>query len=143
MDRDVHVYNVRAGELDEIELLYKTLSPQRQFNKEQFLNAMFDNNSNCSFHTTSLDGKIIGMVSLGWVKYGTKTKGYIEDVVVHEQYRNNGVASYLIEKAIEAAKELGCETIDLTSNDTRIEAHGLYRKFGFTNPETNLFRLHL
>lgn len=139
-------YRLNEKQISNIKVLYKTLSPHRPFDIDRFLT--FTERKDVVLYlvkSTQPNGEatIAGMLSFICINWPLKTKGYIEDVVVGIEYRGMGAASYLVKKAITRAELLGCETVDLTSNDTRQEAHGLYRKFGFEIADTNLFRLRL
>lgn len=72
-----------------------------------------------------------------------KNFAYIYYVCVLKEYRGNGIASKLLDRAIELAKEENISYIELTSNKTRKEAQGLYKKMGFRIRKTNVFRKEL
>ena len=59
--------------------------------------------------------------------------GFMEDVMVDEAYRGKGLATELIKKLIEAAKESNCYKIVGTSRHGRENVHRLYEKIGFKN----------
>lgn len=83
-------------------------------------------------------GRIVGFTTLIAV-YGLGVrKGWIEDVVVDEDYRGRGIS-----EALEAAQTLKCRELELTeqgltSNCARVAAHKFYAKLGFEEPETTL-----
>ncbi len=86
---------------------------------------------------------IVGSLTLILYRIPTGLKGMIEDVVVDNSARGNGVASMLINKAIEKAREVGAKKIELTSRPSRVAANNLYKKLGFELRETNFYRLDL
>lgn len=53
---------------------------------------------------------------------------HIEDIVVDEKYRNQGLARKIIDKIIQKSKELNCYRITLNCQESKF---GLYEKFGF------------
>ncbi len=55
----------------------------------------------------------------------------LEDVFVKEEFRNKGVGTQLVKKAIEIAKELNCYKILATSRFERENVHKFYEKLGF------------
>ena len=57
--------------------------------------------------------------------------GFMEDVWVDESYRGQGLATELINKLIEAAKENKCYKIVGTSRFVRENVHRFYVKLGF------------
>ena len=87
--------------------------------------------------------KIIGSLSIAIYLIPTGKKAIIEDVIVDESARGKGVASRLMDRAIEIARENGVRKIELTSNPTRIAANKMYVKYGFKVRETNFYRLDL
>ena len=86
---------------------------------------------------------IIGMASVIFYNITTGSKAIIEDVVVDASYRNRGIGKTLVKKLIEIAKNKNIAYIDLTSNPTRIAANNLYRRLGFIQRTTNVYRLEL
>jgi ribosomal protein S18 acetylase RimI-like enzyme len=56
---------------------------------------------------------------------------FIEELVVGEKYRRNGVGQKLLDACIIFAKEQECQSIVLTSGNERYAAHKLYEKNGF------------
>ena len=81
-----------------------------------------------------------GSLTLVVFKIPTGTRAWIEDVVVCNEARGRGVATRLIEFAIDLAKQLGAETVNLTSRASREAANELYIKLGFEKRETNAYR---
>ena len=49
----------------------------------------------------------------------------------------------LVEAALAHARSVGARSVSLTSNPARVAAHALYRKCGFEEVETTLFRFDL
>lgn len=68
---------------------------------------------------------------------------YVNYVCVKEEYRKQGIANALFEKVFEICKELDIAYLELTSNSSRIAAHKLYEKLGFSIRETTIFRKEL
>ena len=80
----------------------------------------------------------MGMISIGIYVTPTGRKAWIEDVVVDENFRGQGVGEALTRFAINVANEKNAEAIMLTSQPTRASANRLYRRVGFEPKETNL-----
>lgn len=53
-------------------------------------------------------------------------------IAVHPQYRNQGIASLLLEKVEEHARGSECETFSLEVRESNQAAIGLYKKHGLT-----------
>ena len=79
------------------------------------------------------EGKIIGTLTLAFYRVPSGLKAWVEDVIVDESARGKGVATALIEHALQVAREIGALKFDLTSLPCCIAANRLYQKFGFEN----------
>ena len=86
------------------------------------------------------DGRIVGSLTLVVFRIPTGVRAWIEDVVVDEQIRGSGAGEALNRAALELAYSLGARTIDLTSRPSRVAANALYRKLGFEERQTNIYR---
>ena len=89
------------------------------------------------------DGQIIGSLTLVVFRTLTGVRAWIEDVVVDEVARGQGVGEELVREAIRLADESGARTVDLTSRPSREAANALYEKVGFHARETNVYRYDL
>jgi len=85
-------------------------------------------------------GQVVGMLTLVVFTLPTGVRAWIEDVVVDDTWRGGGVASTLIEAAIDRADAAGARTVDLTSRPHREAANRLYLRLGFERRETNVYR---
>jgi ribosomal protein S18 acetylase RimI-like enzyme len=88
-------------------------------------------------------GKIIGMATLYILPKIGKCNGIIEDVIVDEKYRGQGLGEKLVRALLEEGKRVGVQSVSLTSRSHRVAAHKLYLKLGFSIQETNVFKLSL
>jgi ribosomal protein S18 acetylase RimI-like enzyme len=91
----------------------------------------------------SLDGAMVGSLTLALFRIPTGLRAWIEDVVVDESARGQGVGAALNEAAIERARQEGATTVDLTSRPSREAANRLYQRLGFEERSTNVYRLDL
>ncbi len=85
-------------------------------------------------------GRLVGSLTLATFRIPTGTRAWIEDVVVDSSERGRGVGAALVRAALEHAVDLGARTVDLTSRPSREAANRLYRKLGFEERETNVYR---
>lgn len=85
-------------------------------------------------------GQVVGMLTLAIFMLPTGVRAWIEDVVVDDAARGAGVASALVEAALDLARERGSRTVDLTSRPGREAANRLYLRLGFELRETNVYR---
>ncbi|MFK7852024.1 MAG: GNAT family N-acetyltransferase [Akkermansiaceae bacterium] len=86
---------------------------------------------------------IVGMLTLVIYRIPTGTRAWIEDVVVSQAARGQGVGMALTDYAKQKAGDLGADMIDLTSNPARESANRLYQRAGFNIRETNVYRLNI
>ena len=110
--------------------------------REQVEAIISDNNSHL-FLALNDDRFVLGMVTVGIYTSPTGKKGWIEDVVVDEKYRGEGIGEKLTRFAIQFAKNQQADTLMLTSKPERIIANSLYKKLGFHLKETNVYRIFL
>ena len=87
------------------------------------------------------DKQIAGMLTVGIYHSPTGGKAWIEDVVVDETFRGQGLSKLLVAHAIEFTKLQGIPSLMLTSNPKRIAANKLYQAMGFGRKETNVYRM--
>ncbi len=90
--------------------------------------------------TALSDGQVAGMLTLATYDTLAARRGWVEDVVVDEAFRQRGVGRALVRAAIERSRELGIDTLSLTSAAHRTAARALYLSEGFHSVETTLFR---
>ena len=87
------------------------------------------------------DEQTAGMLTVGIYHSPTGGKAWIEDVVVDEAFRGQGLSKLLVAHAIEFTKSQGIPSLMLTSNPKRIAANRLYQAMGFGRKETNVYRM--
>jgi ribosomal protein S18 acetylase RimI-like enzyme len=85
-------------------------------------------------------GVIVGTLTLVVFRIPTGVRAWIEDVVVDSSARGAGVGERLNLAAVEEANRLGARTVDLTSRPNREAANRLYRRLGFVERATNVYR---
>lgn len=67
------------------------------------------------------------------------TIAYIGDVYIHEDYRGQGLSKWLMECILKHSELQGFRRWILLTKD----AHGLYKQFGFTEPQEPAFYMEL
>ena len=87
------------------------------------------------------DEQIAGMLTVGIYHSPTGGKAWIEDVVVDETFRGEGLSKLLVSHAIEFTKSQQIPLLMLTSNPKRMAANKLYQAMGFERKETNVYRM--
>ena len=94
---------------------------------------------------TERDGAIIGTMQLSFLpglSHKGAWRGQIEAVRVTSDLRGAGIGAAMIEWAIEACRERGCQMVQLTSHRDREAAHRFYDRLGFTQSHAG-FKLKL
>jgi len=85
-------------------------------------------------------GRIVGLLTLVVFRIPTGVRAWVEDVVVDEAERGKGIGQALAREAVRRAVAAGSRTVDLTSRPSREAANRLYRRLGFVERETNVYR---
>jgi ribosomal protein S18 acetylase RimI-like enzyme len=88
-------------------------------------------------------GEIVGSLTLALFRIPTGLRAWIEDVVVDEAVRGQGVGMALNQAALARARAEGARTVDLTSRPSREAANRLYKRIGFVERDTNVYRYAL
>jgi ribosomal protein S18 acetylase RimI-like enzyme len=88
-------------------------------------------------------GALVGSLTLVSYRIPTGVRARIEDVVVDESARGQGVGKALSLAALDRAASLGAVTVDLTSRPSRVAANQLYQRLGFEPRETSVYRFKL
>lgn len=86
------------------------------------------------------DGRIVGALTLIMFVIPTGLRARIEDVVVDESARGQGIGEALSLEAISIARAAGARNVDLTTRPSRVAAGRLYEKIGFQPRETRVYR---
>ena len=79
------------------------------------------------------DGNVAGLVSIMFLsRLNQKNyEMYIPELIVTEDYQNQGIGKKLINSCIKLAKEKKCHRIRLESGNQRKESHQFYKSLGF------------
>lgn len=85
------------------------------------------------------EGNYCGTLTLMMIVTPAGKRARIEDVVVSEPMRGRGIGRQLVTRALELARNLGAESVELTSHPFRHAANALYRKMGFRQRRANTY----
>ncbi|NPV86879.1 MAG: GNAT family N-acetyltransferase [Anaerolineae bacterium] len=124
-------------------LLMPQLSPNTAPPNKAELTAILHSGCTTLLVARDCQGKIIGTLALAIFRTPTGIHSWIEDVVVDEAARGQGIGKALTQSAITLAKEKGAKSVNLTSHPRRQAANRLYQRMGFQQRETNVYILHL
>ena len=100
-------------------------------------------NPDCVLFVARLDGVIVGSLTLAMYPLPTGRKAWIDDVVVDDVARGQGIGEALSRAALDEAGRRGAKEVDLTSRPKREAANRLYQRMGFVARDTNVYRYTL
>ena len=140
----VELFSGDASELtDALDTLVPQLSKSNPPPSLTEVEAMLASDAITQFVARDDGGAIVGVSTLAVFPIPTAMRAWIEDVIVDESARGQGIGEALAQAMIDRARELGCATVDLTSRPTREAANRLYQRMGFTLRDTNVYRYEL
>jgi ribosomal protein S18 acetylase RimI-like enzyme len=84
-------------------------------------------------------GGILGTLTFVRYRVSSGIKGRIEDVIVDDTARGQGVGEALVREGMRLANEAGVLMLELTSMPYRQAANRLYRRLGFVRKPTNVY----
>jgi len=85
--------------------------------------------------------EVAGMIMQTIYRIPYATKSYIDDLYIDEKFRKMGIATRLMQKVVDNAKEYKAAYVDFTSKPERVAGNNLYEKLGFKKRDTNVYRL--
>lgn len=95
-------------------------------------------------HLTDEEGSlVVSSLYFYTVRLPSRYLGVIEEVQTHPDYRRQGRATALIQKAIEIGREKGLDCIELTVREDKPEIQAFYKSLGFTDRLNRAYRLTL
>jgi ribosomal protein S18 acetylase RimI-like enzyme len=128
---------------DELYEAFQRLVPQLTNNNpppsRDLLAALVKSESSTLLVARADDGSLIGAANLTVYLVPTGTRAIIEDVIVDEAARGQGLGEALVRRCLEIAREKGAPAVTLTSNPKREAANRLYQRMGFIKRETNAY----
>jgi ribosomal protein S18 acetylase RimI-like enzyme len=136
----VEVLDKVTGEVVEA---FARLLPQLSSSAPPLDQAALDALVDCPANTVLIarcDTAITGTLTLVMFPVPTGLRAWIEDVVVDESARGQGIGELLTLEALRRAREAGARTVDLTSRPSRVAAGRLYERLGFTVRDSRLYR---
>lgn len=107
------------------------------------LAALVRDSSSTLMVTRNESGEIVAALTLAVYRVPTGVRSIIEDVIVDNSVRGQGMGESLVKRAIEIAREKGAANISLTCNPMRKSANRLYQRMGFKKRDTNSYQMKL
>lgn len=124
MQTNIEIYEMTIQDLD---LIAETL----ETNFDNFWNYnIFKSeleNKNSKYLVAKSNGQLVGFAGI----IPVVDECDISNIVVHKNYRNQKIGSFLLESLINLALSLNLKTINLEVRESNIFAIKLYQKFGF------------
>lgn len=128
-----------ARQLEEIRCLMQALSDHCTLSESQLKETIVHSH----LYVLKDKERTVGMATLCLYHAPSGCKGCIEDVVILPEYQGKGLGKQLLQHVLDEAKLHATLTIYLTSRPQRIAANSLYRKLGFQQKETNVYKMEL
>lgn len=139
MNNEINIVEIK---LEDYDVLKDILKEQQLFHynlngpyKERFLEINeknFQQYMSRKYKSITLasfcDDKIIGFTSAYINQYN---EGFIEDLFVNDQYRNNSIGTILLNKLLDWLKENNAKTIDVHISTGNEKVLDFYKRFGF------------
>jgi GNAT superfamily N-acetyltransferase len=136
------IHKIDEGMQKEIDLLLHELSSSLGTIDKDRVNRLLEEGRLTLFAAEDDNGRFTGMLTLTFCPTLTGDKYWIEDVIVHDEFRGHGIGKALVKAAVSHVKQSGQPyRIYLTSNPSRTAARNLYRSEGFEEYDTGVFRL--
>src|SRR6266545_2410068 len=85
-------------------------------------------------------GAVVGMLTLVAFPLPSGVRARIEDVVVDQAARGQGIGTAMTKAALRLAQDQGARSVDLTSRPSRVAANRLYQQLGFQLRDSNVYR---
>ncbi|MGW0865623.1 GNAT family N-acetyltransferase [Streptomyces sp. NPDC002611] len=139
---DIRVEIIREPSEELLDALGRLL-PQLSTTARPLDRAAVDRLVSCDANTVLVarsGGAIVGTLTLVLLPLPSGLRGRVEDVVVDDAARGQGIAGLLIEEALRLARRAGARTVDLTSRPDRAAANRLYERLGFQARESTVHR---
>ena len=132
---------VTAEIVEALDRLVPQLSSNKPAPERAYLEALVASNTNVLLVARQPDanGVIVGSGSISIYRVPTGIRAVIEDVVVDDAARGQGIGEGLMSALLEVARQMGAAGVSLTSNPARRAANRLYARIGFQLRETNCY----
>ena len=93
-----------------------------------------DSDPNHELIVAEQEGQVIGTLHLMFlpsISYQGGLRAQIESVRIDRQFQSQGIGTEMMQWAIERAKERGAHLVQLTTHNSRADAHRFYERLGF------------
>lgn len=126
-------------DVEDLDHLMRVLSKTSFCNEIILRDALNDEDSH--IYVIRDKSHIIGTATLCILHTLEFTLAHVESVVVLPEYRGRKLGQELMGFIIGEAKRMNVKFLQLTSNPKRVSANNLYKMMGFTQYDTNCYKL--
>ncbi|PWV94444.1 N-acetylglutamate synthase-like GNAT family acetyltransferase [Paenibacillus cellulosilyticus] len=141
------IREAEASDVSELYRLYRMLLPNsKKLNVVEERIIEIRNDSKNFIYVYESDNKIIGTLTLTIcleALHGSMSYGVIENVVVDETLRGNGIGQQLMDYAERYCRSIRCSKIMLLSNSKRESAHHFFASIGYDSTVSKAFKKYL
>ncbi|MFT4883332.1 MAG: GNAT superfamily N-acetyltransferase [Natronomonas sp.] len=141
---------IRPDELDELLTLYRMLNPDEpELQRDDSLHEQWQRmlrDESVHIVVVEHDNRLVASCILSItpnLTRGARPFGLVENVVTHEDYRQNGFGRRCLRKAIEIAEDRECYKIMLLTGSDKEWKHEFYESCGFDKGAKTGFTLDL
>lgn len=141
---------IRYDELDKLLNLYQHLHPEDpDVRDSEVLESLWTeifNDPNLYYLVIEDNGEIISSCTIAIIKNLTRNLrpyGLIENMITHPNYRNQGLGTKILHKAVEIAKENNCYKVMLLTGSKSEDTLRFYKNAGFVQGVKTGFIINL
>ncbi len=146
---DMEFRRLTKQDLQSLLELYKQLQPDDDPSSVEESKSVWqeiENDPNIQYFGAIDNGKVVSTCYAVYIPNLTRNNRgicFIENIVTDKDYRNQGLASRVIDMAVAYAKEKDCYKVILQSGITREDAHRFYENKGFDGSSKKAFDMRL
>lgn len=129
------------SDIEDLDKLMHVLSETSFCNEAILRDAINDGNTHV--FVVRVEGHIVGTATLCVMHTLEFKLAHVESVVVLPEYRGRSFVREVMKFIIDEAKRMDVKFLQLTSNPRRVSANNLYKMMGFTQYETNCYKLSI
>lgn len=96
--------------------------------------SQFEHDPNNEILVAEIDGQLAGMLQFTLIpslSFQGRPRALVESVRVRADVRGQGIGGQLMRFAIDRARQKGCHVMQLTTHNSRHDAHRFYARLGF------------
>ncbi|MFR0823398.1 MAG: GNAT family N-acetyltransferase [Clostridia bacterium] len=140
MERDNIVSKIEEQDLKKLqEILKSVFNNDISYEKMKKLYKISKNSKNIHVLGYYINDKLVGTVTLNILTMPSGKEATIWDLAIMEEYRRLGIATKLMKRAEEIARQEDIKKIWLFSGFHRKYAHELYKKLGYDENRDKAF----